>query len=130
MAEVRCVNDTNGDGDCAACARNPNAPCRQCVGCRLTGRCAEHPANGRLSLVDCAAEFRELYGDDAEDAALRLHRRLLPAQDWRFMVEYGPHPDGDPRNGRVTFHDGATAEHVATYLEREHITLTTEVTDG
>lgn len=29
MTETRCVNDTNGDGDCAACARNPNAPCRQ-----------------------------------------------------------------------------------------------------
>lgn len=26
---TRCVNDTNGDGDCAACARNPDAPCRQ-----------------------------------------------------------------------------------------------------
>lgn len=23
-----CVNDTDGDGDCAACARNPEAPCR------------------------------------------------------------------------------------------------------
>jgi hypothetical protein len=23
-----CLNDTNGDGDCAACARNPEAPCR------------------------------------------------------------------------------------------------------
>ncbi|MFJ6636589.1 hypothetical protein ACIQMR_35275 [Streptomyces sp. NPDC091376] len=38
----QCVNDTDGDGDCAACARNPNAPCRTtglpevdtcCVGC-------------------------------------------------------------------------------------------------
>ncbi|RSD21986.1 hypothetical protein [Amycolatopsis eburnea] len=26
---TRCVNDANGDGDCAACARNPDAPCRQ-----------------------------------------------------------------------------------------------------
>jgi hypothetical protein len=25
----RCVNDTDGDGDCAACARNPQALCRQ-----------------------------------------------------------------------------------------------------
>lgn len=25
----RCVNDSDGDGDCAACARNPDAPCRQ-----------------------------------------------------------------------------------------------------
>lgn len=24
-----CVNDRDGDGDCAACARNPEAPCRQ-----------------------------------------------------------------------------------------------------
>lgn len=23
-----CVNDTDGDGNCAACARNPEAPCR------------------------------------------------------------------------------------------------------
>ena len=23
-----CVNDTDGDGDCPACARNPEAPCR------------------------------------------------------------------------------------------------------
>lgn len=28
----RCVNDTNGDGDCAACARNPQSPCRQLPG--------------------------------------------------------------------------------------------------
>lgn len=28
---TRCVNDTNGDGDCAACAHNPNALCRQPV---------------------------------------------------------------------------------------------------
>lgn len=26
---VHCVNDTDGDGDCAACARNPQALCRQ-----------------------------------------------------------------------------------------------------
>lgn len=126
---TRCVNDTDGDGNCAACARDPQAPCRQCVDCRPTGRCAEHPANGRLLLVDCAAQFREMFSDDdgwrdlLEDAA-------LPAHDWRFKVEWGPHPDGDPRNGRVTFHDGATAEHVATYLEREHVTLTKEVTNG
>ena len=25
----RCVNDTDGDGNCPACARNPDAPCRQ-----------------------------------------------------------------------------------------------------
>ncbi len=24
----RCTRDTDGDGDCAACARNPDAPCR------------------------------------------------------------------------------------------------------
>jgi hypothetical protein len=24
-----CVNDTDGDGNCAACARNPQAPCRR-----------------------------------------------------------------------------------------------------
>ena len=23
-----CIKDTDGDGDCAACARNPEAPCR------------------------------------------------------------------------------------------------------
>jgi hypothetical protein len=23
-----CANDTDGDGNCAACARNPEAPCR------------------------------------------------------------------------------------------------------
>lgn len=23
-----CLNDTDGDGDCAACARDPKAPCR------------------------------------------------------------------------------------------------------
>ena len=28
-ARGRCVNDTNGDGDCPACAHNPDAPCRQ-----------------------------------------------------------------------------------------------------
>jgi hypothetical protein len=25
----RCANDTDGDGDCAACARHPEAPCRR-----------------------------------------------------------------------------------------------------
>lgn len=29
MVHKRCVNDTDGDGDCAACARNPEALCRQ-----------------------------------------------------------------------------------------------------
>jgi hypothetical protein len=29
MVTYRCVNDTDGDGDCAACARDPQAPCRQ-----------------------------------------------------------------------------------------------------
>jgi hypothetical protein len=28
-ARGRCVNDTDGDGNCPACARNPDAPCRQ-----------------------------------------------------------------------------------------------------
>lgn len=27
--QKRCVNDSDGDGDCAACARNPDALCRQ-----------------------------------------------------------------------------------------------------
>lgn len=27
-----CVNDTDGDGNCAACARNPEAPCRKSAG--------------------------------------------------------------------------------------------------
>lgn len=26
-----CVNDTDGDGNCAACARNPDASCRRSV---------------------------------------------------------------------------------------------------
>lgn len=26
-----CVNDTDGDGNCPACARNPEAPCRVSV---------------------------------------------------------------------------------------------------
>lgn len=29
QVELRCVNDSDGDGDCAACARNPQALCRQ-----------------------------------------------------------------------------------------------------
>jgi hypothetical protein len=28
-ARGRCVNDTDGDGDCPACAHNPDVPCRQ-----------------------------------------------------------------------------------------------------
>ncbi|MDX3314662.1 hypothetical protein P1S61_37545 [Streptomyces sp. ME08-AFT2] len=27
--QKQCVNDSDGDGDCAACARNPEALCRQ-----------------------------------------------------------------------------------------------------
>jgi hypothetical protein len=30
-AATRCVNDTDGDGGCAACARDPEAPCRRPV---------------------------------------------------------------------------------------------------
>lgn len=43
---TRCVNDTNGDGDCAACAHNPNAPCRSaseeptCACDRPVARCS------------------------------------------------------------------------------------------
>lgn len=29
QVERKCVNDSDGDGDCAACARNPQALCRQ-----------------------------------------------------------------------------------------------------
>lgn len=96
-----------------------------CTGCGLTGRCPAHPAHGRLQVRDTAAEFRELYGDQAEEFAVTLSPwgEPLPEHDWRLMVEYGPHPDGDRRNGRVTFHNGADAAHVAAYLAREHIEL-------
>ncbi len=40
-----CVNDTNGDGDCAACARNPEAPCRVSARDRIL-RFAEENHNG------------------------------------------------------------------------------------
>lgn len=65
---TRCVNDTNGDGDCAACARNPNAPCRQpslplpdsetetehVVEFREDGWTIMHPLACRPNLFDCA----------------------------------------------------------------------------
>jgi hypothetical protein len=55
-----CINDTNGDGDCAGCARNPQAPCRQV------------PA--RLPVVDELGELRTAL-------AHHLDPRGCPCQD-------------------------------------------------
>lgn len=42
QVERRCVNDSDGDGNCAACARNPQALCRQPT---LEGRAVAHAAD-------------------------------------------------------------------------------------
>lgn len=84
---------------------------------------ADTVVRGWLLLRDVAADFRELFGDEAELLGRKLSGRTLRPHDWRLMVEYGPHPAGDRRNGRVTFHAGADAAHVVEYLTREAITL-------
>lgn len=54
--QIRCVNDTNGDGDCAACARNPDAPCRQ--------RETRAQAKTRIMLEMYARDGREIRDRD------------------------------------------------------------------
>jgi hypothetical protein len=72
---------------------------------------------GRLTVEDVAASARELFG---VEVAEMIANGPLPKHDWRFKVAYGT---GADRSGRITFHTGATAEHVAAYLARENIEL-------
>ncbi|MBK3631594.1 hypothetical protein JHN52_01185 [Streptomyces sp. MBT97] len=62
----QCVNDTDGDGNCAACARNPEAFCRQ----PLTGRAA--------SLAEADQEQRD---EEEAQAHLDLLAEQLPILD-------------------------------------------------
>lgn len=61
-----------------------------------------------IGVVDVAAHAREIFGDKADLIA----GRPMPETDWRFEATL-------PNGASVTFHRGATAEHVAAYLARE-----------
>ena len=55
-----------------------------------------------VTVVDIADTARRVYGDRFEE----IFRRPLPEHDYRFSVQ-------TPTGGEITFHEGATAEHVA-----------------
>jgi hypothetical protein len=93
--ETRCINDTDGDGNCAACARNPYAPCRMVVhtpsdvfeGARQQDE-TRAEAKGRI--------FRELLHRQANlPPARRLSDDVLEAGTysyWRSPEEYATRP--------------------------------------
>lgn len=74
----RCANDTDGDGNCAACAHNPEAPCRQ----PLPDRAMPLSDTERQFLtfaLDLAADRMASHGDefgDEDEAALKRLRRV------------------------------------------------------
>jgi hypothetical protein len=66
-----------------------------------------------VSVVDVAAQARELYGAEVYAGIMRdLHGIAAPEHDYRFEWD-------TPTGGKVTFHENATAEHVALYVGRE-----------
>lgn len=68
-----------------------------------------------IRVVDVAAQAREAFGSHAEAIA----GRPLPEHDFRFEAVTAT-------GAQVTFHAGATAEHIATYLkERDDEDVTT-----
>jgi hypothetical protein len=70
---TRCVNDTDGDGNCAACARNPQAPCRQTPGDRLRAALAKG-MDSDCAYLHTEAQIRTLVDDYANDIAHQLAR--------------------------------------------------------
>lgn len=59
-----------------------------------------------LRIVDVAADFRKTFGD------LDFNNQPLPEHDYRLEID-------TPSGGLVTFHQGATADHVKEYMRRE-----------
>lgn len=68
---------------------------------------ATHPVEPvQISMVDIAAEAREMYGEHADEIA----GRKLPEHEWRFELRF--------RNGgRASMHFGATADDLQAYIE-------------
>lgn len=82
---TRCVNDTDGDGNCAACARNPQAPCRQTPEERLLGAvvrgmdsdCVDWLAAQKARQL-IADYTRQLVRQQAEEWSDELKTRFAP----------------------------------------------------
>lgn len=73
---ARCINDTNGDGDCAACARNPQAPCRQTARETLTTTLTNLLARTRNGRMDVhRAEAERLVDEALKEGAHELAER-------------------------------------------------------
>jgi len=64
-----------------------------------------------LQIIDAAAHARTLYGDKADYVV----GRTLPKHDYRFHANL-------PSGGCITFHTGATAEHIMSHLAEETTT--------
>lgn len=62
--------------------------------------------NPRLRIIDAAEDFRKLFG------RVEFMGRDVSTPDYRFEID-------TPTGGTVTFHAGATADHVREYLQRE-----------
>ncbi|MFG3014326.1 hypothetical protein ACGFZB_28685 [Streptomyces cinerochromogenes] len=107
---VRCVNDTDGDGDCAACARNPDAPCRQTARETLTTTLTNLLARTRNGRMDAhRAEAERL----VDEALAEERRRIIPdrehiveiyLRDMEALREWVVRPNGSHTvNDRVCF---------------------------
>lgn len=112
-----CVNDTNGDGDCAACAHDPQAPCR------------------RGTVVgDDEQQARSVYGLGVPEGGFRRARKAaekLPTVGQRPAKNAPAGPPGSPQSAQDApevpqdipeVHSGAQADvwtH-GTRLGREH----------
>lgn len=64
-----------------------------------------------VTVVDISDTARRLYGDKAAEIA-GLMGRVMPEHDYRFKA-------ATPTGGEVSFHQGASADHIAAYWERE-----------
>ncbi len=91
------------DADCAACQRAAGGGTPAVA---LTGLEARNLAD--VHIIDAAEHARQIFGDKADE----ILGVPLPEHDYRIEMILAS-------QARVTFARGATADHVAAYLERE-----------
>jgi hypothetical protein len=72
MPKKVCVNDTDGDGDCAACAHNPDAPCRQATKVYLIDEETLEQIRGVLVFVSPGRSHVRVFWHTAPDATARV----------------------------------------------------------
>ena len=77
MVSARCTRDTDGDGDCAACARNPQATCRMTARETLTTTLTNLLARTRNGHMDAhRAEAERLVAEVLDEQANGLAEKI------------------------------------------------------